>query len=227
MQVSRFKTASDRNARSVGHRGLRAPKLVRSSVTHQRLLAFLGIWLFLGSTGCTSVSEYIHNGCKVGPNYHQPPALVARKWIDAEDKRLKPCCDDYSQWWKVFNDPALDALICTAYHQNLTLREAGFRIMQARAQLGIARGEFFPQVQNLTGSYTRFARSAKTATANAAAVSGVGFGPRFFDQWDYAFNLNWELDFWGRFRRAIESQEDTLEATVSDFDAAIITLLGD
>src|SRR4051812_31264120 len=75
--------------------------------------------LFSVVAGCTSLNEYIHNGCKVGPNYSQPPAAIANKWIDAGDKRIKPECDDLSQWWKVFNDPALDALICTAYHQNL------------------------------------------------------------------------------------------------------------
>src|SRR6476660_4071440 len=124
MQRARFKTRANRTSRSV---------------------YALAVSLFGVVAGCTSVSEYIHNGCKVGPNYRQPPANVACKWIDAGDKRLKPECDDLSQWWKVFNDPALDALICTAYHQNLTLREAGFRILQARAQLGIARGDFFPQ----------------------------------------------------------------------------------
>ncbi len=53
------------------------------------------------------------------------------------------------------------------------------------------------------------------------------FGPRFFDQWDYGFNLDWELDFWGRFRRAVASQADTLNASVEDYDAALVTLLGD
>src|SRR4051812_14545798 len=193
--------------------------LARVALAGAVLILLLG-----GTTGCTSPCEYIRNGFKVGPNYHEPPAVVACKWIDAGDKRLKPGCDDLAQWWKVFNDPALDALICTAYHQNLTLREAGFRILQARAQLGIVRGEIFPQTQNLTASYTRFARSKETALARA----GGGFtGPRFFDQWDYGFNLDWEVDFWGRFRRAIESQSDALDASVADYDAALITLLGD
>jgi NodT family efflux transporter outer membrane factor (OMF) lipoprotein len=94
--------------------------------------------------------------------------------------------------------------------------------------LGIVRGEFFPQTQNLTGSYTRFAQSNKTAGALAAGAAGAGAaGPRFFDQWDYGFNLDWELDFWGRFRRAIESQSDALDASVADYDAALITLLSD
>ena len=58
-------------------------------------------------------------------------------------------------------------------------------------------------------------------------MAGGTIGPRFFDQWDYGFNLDWELDFWGRFRRAIESQSDLLDASVADFDAALITLLSD
>src|SRR5437870_5228596 len=85
-------------------------------------------------SGCTSVSEYIHNGFKVGPNYVQPPAPVAPNWIDAADVRVRKDSDDLSQWWKVFNDPVLDDLICHAYRQNISLREAGFRVLQARAQ---------------------------------------------------------------------------------------------
>ena len=164
-------------------------------------------------------AQYFHNGCKVGPDYCKPAAPVAEQWIDANDKRVNTGCDDLCAWWKVFSDPSLDALICTAYHQNLTLREAGFRILQARAQLGIATGEMFPQTQNLTASYSRIARSNQTA--------GGLFGPRFFNQWDYGFNLDWELDFWGRFRRAVASQADTLNASVEDYDGALVTLLGD
>ena len=124
-----------------------------------------------------------------------------------------------SQWWGVFKDPILNDLICTAYHQNLTLREAGFRVLEARAQLGIAVGNIFPQTQNASGAYTRFANSQQNA--------GGGFGPQFFNQWNFGFNLAWELDFWGRFRRAVEANSDLLDASVEDYDAALVTLLGD
>lgn len=189
---------------------------------HRGVTILTTFMTLLSSTGCTGFREYFHNGCKVGPNYCRPAAPVAPNWIDANDKRVNTGCDDLCQWWKVFNDPVLDALICTAYHQNLTLREAGFRVLQARAQLGIANGEMFPQTQNLTGDYQRIARSRETA-----GLTGLPVGKRFFDQWDYGFNLDWELDFWGRFRRAVASQEDTLNASVEDFDGALVTLLGD
>src|SRR5215467_14544578 len=75
--------------------------------------------------GCTPLEEYIHNGFKVGPNYRRPPALVAPNWIDAGDERVRSESDDLSRWWTVFNDPVLNWLVCNAYRQNLTLRQAG------------------------------------------------------------------------------------------------------
>src|SRR5262249_6662845 len=147
-------------------------------------------------------------------------APVARNWIDAADKRVRKDDDDLSQWWTVFNDPVLNALICDAYRQNLTLRQAGFRVLQARAQLGIAVRNCSPQTKDVSGDYTRNALS--TATANRSFVQ-----KRFFQQWDLGFNLAWELDFWGRFRRAIESADDSLDASVEDYDGVLVTLLGD
>ena len=86
--------------------------------------------------GCTTLKEYVDNGFKVGPNYGRPPAPVAQNWIDAADPRVRSESDDLSKWWKVFNDPVLDDLVCSAYLQNLTLRQAGMRVLEARAQLG-------------------------------------------------------------------------------------------
>jgi NodT family efflux transporter outer membrane factor (OMF) lipoprotein len=198
-----------------------------------RFLALLSL-LVAGaqSSGCTPFSEYIQNGFKVGPNYTEPPAQVAPRWIDAEDVRVRSVSDDLSQWWRVFNDPILDSLICDAYRQNLTLREAGFRILQARALYGIAVGEIFPQTQNVSGNYTR------SATSLAALASG-SFGPafdsgstaslinRYYGELTTNFNLAWELDFWGRFRRAIEAAGADLDASVESYNDVLVTLLGD
>ncbi len=182
------------------------------------LVVFLIACLLTG--GCTSLPEYLQNGLKVGPNYGRPPAPVARDWIDAADKRVRSDSDDLSAWYTVFKDPVLDSLICSAYQQNLTLQEAGSRVLQARDQLAIATGNFFPQTQDMTGDYTRNAVS--TRTANHSNVSS-----QFFSQWDYGFHLAWEVDFWGRFRRAIESANASLDASVEDYDGVLVTLLGD
>jgi outer membrane protein TolC len=162
-------------------------------------------------TGCgTSLKQYVGNGFKVGPNYCRPPAAVAEHWIDAGDPRVRAEAEDLSRWWTVFNDPVLNRLIADAYGQNLSLREAGFRVLQARAGLGIARGDLFPQLQNAFGSYRR-----------------EGISQSFFDQWSFGFSLAWELDFWGRFRRAVQAADDQLDASVEDYDYVLVTLLAD
>jgi len=175
----------------------------------RHLLALLATGLQLVS-GCTSPREYFHNGFKVGPNYAKPAAAIAPNWIDDADQRVRNEEDDLAGWWTLFGDPTLNELIVRANNQNLTLREAGFRILAARAQFGFAVGNMFPQFQAAEGGYRRF-----------------GVADNFFDQWSSGFSLAWELDFWGRFRRAVLSAEATLDASIEDYDAVLVTLLGD
>jgi NodT family efflux transporter outer membrane factor (OMF) lipoprotein len=178
--------------------------------------------------GCTGPREYVHNGFKVGPNYCQPGAPVADTWIDAADKRVRTNSEDQSQWWRVFNDPVLNTLVRDAYGQNLTLREAGFRVLASRAQLAVTIGKILPQAQFASGNFTQTTISKETANnilgLQALGIPGV---QRNFAQWNYGFNIGWELDFWGRFRRAIESDEANLGASVADYDDVLVTLLGD
>src|ERR1017187_931388 len=166
--------------------------------------------------GCTPLTEYVQNGFKVGPNYRKPDAAVASNWLDASDERVRTDSDDLSKWWTVFNDPVLNDLVCDAYQQNLTLKEAGYRVLQARAQLGIAIGEIFPQSQAMTGDFLREASSGAT-----------GATQKFSNRWDYGFTLSWELDFWGRFRRGVESNRANLQVSVADYDDVLVTLLSD
>jgi outer membrane protein TolC len=117
----------------------------------------------------------VRNGFKVGPDYRKPAAPVAESWIDAADSRVSEESPALDQWWTVFHDPVLDRLIQQAAAQNLTLQQAGFRVLQARAQLGIVRGEVFPQQQDMSGFYRRLAA-----------------GGEYFDQWDWG-SVAWEL----------------------------------
>jgi NodT family efflux transporter outer membrane factor (OMF) lipoprotein len=176
----------------------------------------------------------VHNGFKVGPNYCRPPAPAAPEWIQSNDSRVQGRRLAYLDWWNVFQDPVLDSLINAASNQNLNLRVLGTRVLQARAQQAIAVGNLFPQTQQAEGSYSRNAVSKNIAN-NPAAIAGVThfpvpFTPLFgnwFSQWALGFNASWELDFWGRFRRAIESANANLDASVEAFDDALVTLLGD
>jgi NodT family efflux transporter outer membrane factor (OMF) lipoprotein len=185
-----------------------------------RILLIVFLMVVVSFCGCTSLREYVSNGFKVGPDYCRPAAPVASQWIDADDQRVRSCSEDISKWWTIFNDSDLNTLICCAYHQNLTLRQAGCRVLQARAQLGITTGQLFPQSQTMSGSYSRNAVSQEV-------IGGQNLTAPFFNEWDYGFNLNWELDFWGRFRRAIEADSANLDASVEAYDDVLVTLLGD
>src|SRR5262245_4504979 len=163
-------------------------------------------WLVLSllGGGCTPIREFVQNGFKVGPNYERPPAPLAPAWIDSADPRVKSVAAQNSAWWTVFGDPVLDDLVRTAYEQNVDLRVAGTRVLEARAQRAIAAGTLFPQVQTANGEYQHVQVSRN--------IANVPPHP-FFDNWAAGFNASWEIDFWGRFRRTIESTTDLVEAS--------------
>ncbi len=159
------------------------------------------------------------SGCAmVGPDFVQPKATLSQTWLDADDQRLETKPADYRGWWRVFNDPVLNRLIEKAYLENLSLKKAGVRVLEARAQLGIAIGQFYPQTQHATGSleYNRISRH-----------SPVGSSQLSYSQSQVAVNASWELDFWGKFRRAIESDNASLLATIADYDNTLVSLTGD
>src|SRR5262245_60659066 len=164
----------------------------------------------LPGSGCC-LRQWVDNGFKVGPNYCKPPAPVASEWIDYRDPRVKSEEPDLAEWWRVFRDPALDALIETAYRQNISLREAGTRILAARAERGIAVGELFPQSQQAFADYQHIGLSRNVANP-------LGFRKRWFDHWNGGFTAAWEVDFWGRFRRAIEAADGELDASIENYD---------
>jgi NodT family efflux transporter outer membrane factor (OMF) lipoprotein len=203
-------------------------RAIQSNLTNLTALAVLTGAL----SGCTSWKDYFHQGFKVGPDYQPAEAKAAEHWIDAADARVRSEAVDTSKWWTVFNDPVLTAMVTNAYCQNLTLKEAGMRILEARAQLAITAGNFFPQTQDIGGGYTRSVTSL--ATADGAAAAAAGSVPRGTETWSLgsspgtgAFNLAWEVDFWGKFRRAVESSEASLNSSVESYDDAMVTLLGD
>ena len=171
-------------------------------------------------SGCTSLSDYVHHGFKVGPEYTPAKAAVAPQWIDAADLRVRSHAADLSRWWGVFNDPVLNDLIHHAYNQNINLKEYATRILQARAQLAISRGEFFPQTQDATGGYSH--TQASTAVSNIFPGSS-----NVFNNVNLGFGLAWELDFWGLYRRQILNAKAQLDGSVENYDAVLVTLLAD
>jgi NodT family efflux transporter outer membrane factor (OMF) lipoprotein len=159
-------------------------------------------------------------GCLVGPNFSSPSATVAEKWLESDNPSVDTRNQEYRDWWKVFHDPVLNRLIELAYNQNLTLVDAGTRVLEARAQLGVAIGEFYPQVQQGNGSVTYIRPSHSDTTQFPVNVV------RNFWRDSLGLTVNWELDFWGKFRRAIESADASYLASIANYDYVLATLLG-
>ena len=85
---------------------------------------------------------------------------------------------DDSQWWTVFNDAILTDLVQVAYQQNLTVREAGFRVLQARAELGVATGKLFPQTQTFNADFNRTEARRQSRTGLPRRKSRSASGTR-------------------------------------------------
>jgi NodT family efflux transporter outer membrane factor (OMF) lipoprotein len=167
--------------------------------------------------GCTGPVEWFQNGFKVGPNYGTPSAATADHWIDADNPRVKSLENTDARWWTAFNDPSLNYLVTAAADENLTLKTAGCRILEARAERGVAEGELFPQQQQMSGSYSR------NALGNGYPLNLFDVG-HYYNNTMAGFNAAWELDFWGRFRRAIEAADANLDAQCANYNNVLVLL---
>jgi NodT family efflux transporter outer membrane factor (OMF) lipoprotein len=147
----------------------------------------------------------------VGPDYVQPEAPVPEAWEPAPGAGLEATRYELVEWWGVFEDPVLKQLVEIAHAQNYTLELAGLRVLESRAQLGIAIGTQYPQQQVLAGGVTRISPSAN-----------AGQGDTSFNQYDLGGALAWEMDFWGKFRRGIETADAAMLASVADYDEAMV-----
>lgn len=157
------------------------------------------------------------SGCiKVGPDFTQPPAPVAEQWLQAQDSRFKAAQESSAAWWTVFNDPVLNRLVEEAYQQNLGLQIAGLRILEARAQLGIATGNLYPQQQ-------QFGASVATLGASKNAANTIS-GDLDYKELNTGFTAGWELDFWGKFRRGVEAADAQFLAAIANYDDVMVTL---
>jgi len=150
------------------------------------------------------------NGCTMlGPDYERPAAPVESQWLETEDKRIDGQAPVDSTWWRAsFGDPVLNTLVESALQENLTLRSAGLRVLQSQQQLAIAIGNQYPQQQQLTGGASKQKESGTT-----------------FENYSLGFNLSWEADIWGSYRRQVESASALLDASVASFDGALVSLV--
>jgi len=157
-------------------------------------------------------------GCAVGPNYKRPGANVPGTYRGVTPQEAeRPAAESLGdqKWWEVFQDKQLQDLIRGALQQNYDVRIAATRILQAQAQLGITRADQLP-----------------TISGGASAVNERDPQTKLFRQFETSSNrvdlsLAWELDFWGKYRRATEAARANLLATEWAREAVKSTLVRD
>ena len=158
-------------------------------------------------------------GCAVGPDYKRPAMETPPTWRTPAEETASLA--DIA-WWDLFRDPVLRDLIATALEENKDLRLAVARVAEARAQLGVTRAAQFPQVDG-QASYTnqRFSQKSFPFTA---LPPGVDPQQEFYRT---SLDLTFELDLWGRLRRATEAARAELLASEENRRTVLTTLISD
>ena len=168
-------------------------------------------------------------GCAVGPDYRRPDVSVPREFRGQPQQPASPTSIADVVWWEVFQDDTLLLLIRTALAEGYDVRIAATRILDARAQVTIARSFQFPDViGNASAPYTRtFGNrpSASTQFNEALTSAPLQFNETFTPLG--TLDLAWEIDLWGRLRRATEAARGDLLASTDAQRFVITTLISD
>ena len=167
----------------------------------------------LKALGLSLLSTLIVSGCvQLGPDYEKPDTPVEDNWLEVDAQYISTESPAGPRWWETaFNDPELNWLVYKALQQNLSLRSAGLRVLQSQQQLAIAIGSQYPQQQSIDGAASRQKSAGALGTT--------------FNEYNLGFNLSWEADFWGRFSRQVESASAQLDASVANYDGAMVSLV--
>ena len=158
------------------------------------------------------------SGCiQLGPNFQPPGEEWIKHWDTPalEQSSQRGPSPDLRQWWHVFNDPVLDQLIAQADAYNSSLKIAGLRVMESRAKLGITQAGLYPQLQQV---------SADSLYIDRHQNGGNNPQDSNFRQHSGGFEIGWELDFWGRFSRAIESADATYFSAQANYEDVLVLL---
>ncbi|MHA6159622.1 efflux transporter outer membrane subunit [Pseudomonas sichuanensis] len=155
-------------------------------------------------------------GCtQVGPDFSPPQDPWLDRWSTPLLSQATAPGADPRQWWQLFADPTLDALITEAEAHNSNLQVAGLRIAEARAQLAIVQTGRYPQLQQLRAQ-SLYLKQDQSGTSTAR--------DSVFWQSSLGFDIAWEIDFWGRFSRAVESADALYFASQANYTDALVLL---
>src|SRR6185312_1455637 len=192
---------------------------------------------------CVLVSLTL-GGCTLGPDFRSPNWASPGSWFAGPKEAVppapsRPVAEPIDpNWWTLFNDRQLTALERRVAKENLDVQTAGLRLAESRARLGIVRASEFPSL-NANASYTRqkasdvgvFSNAPNPLGANGASGSTTG-GLRSgklgaFDVFQGGLDASWELDFWGRVARSVESATATAQAAAEARRDALLSSLAE
>lgn len=154
----------------------------------------------------------------VGPDFTRPSVPWLEDWSPealraAEEEAHASEPVQLDAWWNEFDDVVLEAIVEEAQRLNLGVRTAGLRILEARAALGIAGSGLYPQLQQLSGN----ALWAGTTQSDDPAREFLTTSKDFWIA-DVGLDIVWEMDFWGKFRRGVESADAAYFASIAQYD---------
>jgi multidrug efflux system outer membrane protein len=155
-------------------------------------------------------------GCAVGPDYKRPAIDSPNAWR-FEDKDAKDLAN--TAWWGQFEDPVLDELIKTALRENYDLRIATARVEEYVGRYWVGRSGLFPQI----GGSASAGRSRASEEGLSPVLTSAMKNPA--DNYQAAFNGYWEIDLWGKLRRADEAARADLLSTEEARQAVILSLV--
>jgi multidrug efflux system outer membrane protein len=161
---------------------------------------------------CIVLSLLITTGCTLGPKYKRPAVSVPDTFRGPTPATTPASLGD-EKWWTVYQDPELQALIREALSQNYDVRIAAARVLQAQASLGITRADQFPMISGGASANNQHFPQTQVLPAFETSPMQVNLG------------LAWELDFWGKFRRATEAARAELLSTEWGQKAVVSSLV--
>ena len=157
------------------------------------------------------------SGCAIGPDYKRPAVARPETFRGQATAEAASLAD--VPWWEAFQDPILKGLIQDALGSNYDVRIAAARVQEARANLGVARSDYFPSLDYGVG--------ASRARMLPGVLGGVGAQAPATDLYSATMSMSWELDIWGRIRRSNEAARATLLSTEDARRGVWLTLVGD
>lgn len=180
------------------------------------------------------------SSCAVGPNYRAPEPPVENEWVTPKNDSSISTSSPILNWWKVFEDPLLETYIHLAIEYNQDVLAATSTILQAKAFRKVVASSFYPQIgANVNAIKTYFSKNGPIFSIGPATGSipgtvsnntGLPFAaqtPQIQSLFNLLFDVSWEIDLFGKTKRAVEAANAKIESAIQQKDAILISIMAE